>query len=293
MRLWYGRNFVVAVIVFATATLRGADVFVECESFDNLGGWVVDSYSMRSMGSAYVMAHGCGKPVADAVGTVSVPAKGTYTAWARTRNWNAEWTKGAAGRFKVKVNGADLPGTLGVGDGSWSWCKVGEVSLPAGRAEIALHDLTGFNGRCDALFLTTAALDERSAASAAEKARAVRRGKVENDREEWDMVVVGGGVAGCCAALSASRYKLKTLLLQDRADRIVTGTRRIISQFLFIQHQSSIRLCHKTLGKRLGPSDGKTAHIGLGGMKRSKKDRKDQGHHADQLKQDCRFQDSH
>ena len=30
------------------------------------------------------------------------------------------------------------------------------------------------------------------------------------------MVVVGGGVAGCCAALSASRYKLRTLLLQDR-----------------------------------------------------------------------------
>ena len=185
MRLWYGRNFVGAVIVFATATLRGADVFVECESFDNLGGWVVDSYSMRSMGSAYVMAHGCGKPVADAVGTVSVPAKGTYTAWARTRNWNAEWTKGAAGRFKVKVNGADLPGTLGVGDGSWSWCKVGEVSLPAGRAEIALHDLTGFNGRCDALFLTTEAgtrdaCPYQGVAAAAEKARAERRGKVEN-----------------------------------------------------------------------------------------------------------------
>ena len=161
----------VVCCTFAMWSAKGSDVFVECESFAELGGWVVDAYSMRNMGSAYVMAHGCGRPVADAVGTVTVPAQGKYAVWARTRNWNAEWTKGAAGRFKVKVNGADLPGTLGVGDGSWSWRKAGEVSLPAGRAEVALHDLTGFNGRCDALFLTTAAFDARTAGLAAEKAR--------------------------------------------------------------------------------------------------------------------------
>ena len=213
-------KIVVSSIAFAFALVaaqgRAAEVFVECESFAELGGWVVDAYSMRNMGSAYVMAHGCGRPVADAVGTVTVPAQGKYAVWARTRNWNAEWTKGAAGRFQVKVNGVELTETLGVGDGAWSWRKAGEVSLPAGRVQIALHDLTGFNGRCDAIFLTTAAIDERSVASAAEKARASRRGKIEDDREAWDMVVVGGGVAGCCAALSASRYKLKTLLLQDR-----------------------------------------------------------------------------
>ena len=206
----------VAFVIVAPVMSHGADVFVECESFGDLGGWVVDAYSIRAMGSAYVMAHGCGRPVADAVGEVSIPAKGTYAVWARTRNWNAEWTKGAAGRFKVKVNGVELSETLGVGEGSWSWRKAGEVPLPAGRARLALHDLTGFNGRCDALFLTTRTLDPASAASAAEALRAARRGKVEDDREAWDMIVVGGGVAGCCAALSASRYGLKTLLLQDR-----------------------------------------------------------------------------
>ena len=207
---------VTLALAMLTVVSRAADVFVECESFTELGGWVVDAYSMRGMGSAYVMAHGCGRPVADAVGSVSIPQKGLYSVWARTRNWNAEWTKGAAGLFKVKVNGAELPETLGVGDSAWQWRKAGEVSLPAGRAEVALHDLTGFNGRCDALFFTTAVLDARTVAAAAEKVRASRRGKIEDDREAWDIVVVGGGVAGCCAALSASRYKLKTLLLQDR-----------------------------------------------------------------------------
>ena len=77
-----------AVALVASATSQNADVFVECESFGDLGGWVVDAYSIRAMGSAYVMAHGCGRPVADAVGEVSIPAKGTYAVWARTRNWN-------------------------------------------------------------------------------------------------------------------------------------------------------------------------------------------------------------
>ena len=39
-------------------------LFIEAESFQNLGGWVVDQQSMETMGSSYVMAHGMGVPVA-------------------------------------------------------------------------------------------------------------------------------------------------------------------------------------------------------------------------------------
>ena len=35
-------------------------------------------------------------------------------------------------------------------------------------------------------------------------------------RETWDLVVVGGGISGICVAQTAARYKVKTLLLQDR-----------------------------------------------------------------------------
>ena len=127
-------NLVSVLLVAASWQASGADIFVECESFKELGGWVVDAYSMRNIGSAYIMAHGYGRPVADAVGTLSVPAKGTYAVWARTRNWNAEWTKGAAGLFKVKVNGKELHETLGAGERSWGWRKAGEVSLETGAA---------------------------------------------------------------------------------------------------------------------------------------------------------------
>ena len=35
--------------------LLAATLFVECESFDDVGGWVTDTASVRQMGSAYLM----------------------------------------------------------------------------------------------------------------------------------------------------------------------------------------------------------------------------------------------
>ena len=41
-------------------------LFLEAESFRTPGGWVIDPSAMHKMGSAYLMAHGAGVPVADA-----------------------------------------------------------------------------------------------------------------------------------------------------------------------------------------------------------------------------------
>ena len=41
--------------------MLAATVFVECENFKDLGGWAVETQSMRQLGSSYVMAHGYGK----------------------------------------------------------------------------------------------------------------------------------------------------------------------------------------------------------------------------------------
>ena len=111
----------VSTLVAAGALLAAppASRFVECESFRDLGGWVVDPHSMRQIGSSYVMAHGCGKPVRDAVTTATFPVAGRYAVWARTRNWNAVWTKGAAGRFQVIVDGKALPTELGTNGKDW------------------------------------------------------------------------------------------------------------------------------------------------------------------------------
>ena len=51
-------------------------LFLEAESFRTLGGWVVDPSAMHRMGSAYLMAHGAGVPVADAETEFEITARG-------------------------------------------------------------------------------------------------------------------------------------------------------------------------------------------------------------------------
>jgi hypothetical protein len=212
-----------SLMIAASVAAAAETVYVECESFRELGGWTVDPHSSGKMGSAYIMAHGSGSPVADAVTEVEIPVSGKYSVWARTRNWNAEWTAlrkdcrnksaiPAAGRFRIAVGGMELPSVMGVGDSAWSWRKAGEVELAKGPVKVALRDLTGFNGRCDAVCLTADPDFE-----APERARLKAQGApAADDPVVYDLVVCGGGVSGCCAALAASRYGLKTLLIQDR-----------------------------------------------------------------------------
>ena len=207
--------------------MLAATMFVECENFEKLGGWTVETQSMRQLGSSYVMAHGYGQPVADAETKVDFPAAGEYVIWARTRNWNAEWAKGAAGRFRVEVlprseasHAPFLSEVLGAdADGKWHWQKAGTVRVaePAKRNTVRLHDLTGFNGRCDALYFTTEGDCPPADGAELEAWRHAKTGvKVVDCEKKYDLIVVGGGMAGTCAAIAANRYGMNVLLLQDR-----------------------------------------------------------------------------
>lgn len=195
-------------------------IFLEAESFERLGGWVVDSQSMEQVGSAYIMAHGMGVPVQDAETCCEIPEDGRWTVWARTRDWTAAWGRGTpAGRFNIVVNGKRLPATLGTGRQDWAWQKAGTASLKKGKATIALHDLTGFNGRCDAIYMTTDAKDvpPNGKEELAEFRRKALGLEVKEIEEEFDFVVAGGGIAGICAAISAARSGVKVALIHDRA----------------------------------------------------------------------------
>ena len=139
-------------IVSTTFSQQESSVFVETESFVNKGGWVVDQQSMDVMGSPYLMAHGMGIPVKDASTTVEFPATGKYQVFVRTRNWTSPWSDQAAGTFEVEVGGKKLKLVFGAGSGDWSWIDGGVVKISSKKVKVTLHDLTGFNGRCDAIF---------------------------------------------------------------------------------------------------------------------------------------------
>ena len=127
------------------------EVLLEAEQFASLGGWDLDQQSMDQMGSPYLLAHGLGTPVKDAVTTARFPDKGTYRVWVRTRDWVAPWkVKGAPGKFQVVINGEPLKETFGTKGAEWHWQDGGSVEVDV-EAKVALHDLTGFEGRCDAI----------------------------------------------------------------------------------------------------------------------------------------------
>ena len=192
-------------------------VLVEAEAFSATGGWVIDPQFMDQMGSPYLLAHGLGRPVKDAFTTVRFPAAGTYAVLVRTKDWVAQWkAPGTPGRFQLLINGIALKTTFGTEGAEWHWQRGGTVDVKGDlRLRIALHDLTGFEGRCDAiLFTTEAGLAPPNAAEAMSRFRRALLGYPEQveAQGEFDLVVVGGGIAGTCAALSAGRLGLKVAL---------------------------------------------------------------------------------
>ncbi len=198
----------------------GESVLVEAESFSKLGGWVVDPQFMDTMGSPYLLAHGLGKPVEDAQTTINLPAASTYRVWVRTKDWVARWkAPGTPGRFQLVLNEQTLSTTFGTVGADWHWQDGGTVKLPKGDTRLALHDLTGFEGRCDAILLSSDVdfkppnVDPKMAAFRRECLGYPEKPTVAGD---FDFVVTGGGIAGTCAALSAARLGLKVALVQDR-----------------------------------------------------------------------------
>src|SRR5262245_33317570 len=183
-------------------------LLIEAEQFEDCGGWVLDQQLMDQMGSSYLLAHGLGDPVRDATTEAQLPAPGRYRVWVRTRDWVAPWkAPGAPGRFQLLIEGKPLPVTFGTEGAEWHW-QDGRVVEMGNTARIALHDLTGFEGRCDAiLFCQDLKFQPPNELAALTKFRRQMLGFPSKPESAgiFDLVVVGGGLAGTCAALSAAR----------------------------------------------------------------------------------------
>ena len=209
-----------ALFLSTLGTVHAADLFVETESFANKGGWVVDQQFENLMGSSYLMAHGMGVPVADAQTDVKFPEAGTYYVYVRTYNWTSPWYEGEGpGKFTLSVGKKKLKAELGTQGNKWMWQAAGKVKVKDTETTLSLHDLTGFNGRCDAIYFTTNEGDVPPAEMAA--LETFRRDKLNMPEKaalagKFDLVVVGGGIAGMSAAVSAARLGCKVALINDR-----------------------------------------------------------------------------
>lgn len=212
--------------------------------FNDKGDWTLEQQFVLQMGSSYLMAHGLGTPLAkDAKTEINIPEDGDYRLWVRTKNWTAFWSEGKTpGIFQVLVDGKADPSEYGIGKtpldvkagidflddidtsrearaerAQWYWQKGETYHLTKGSHSIALHDLMGLDGRCDAIILTST---DEVPGDSLEDYRALREallgpGKPE-DKGNYDLVVIGAGMSGLCAAIAAARLGLKVALVQDR-----------------------------------------------------------------------------
>ena len=227
-------HILLVALISGASDASAAEVLVEAEGFSDCGGWLRDPQFMDVMGSPYLLAHGLGKPVADAATEVAFPQAGSYRLWVRTKDWVPAHHPGV---FRVVVDRTELAVTFGNQGQGWMWQDGGRVEVNKGRARIELRDLTGFDGRCDALFFTTDMdstppdhPDEKMAAwrrrllglaeipppAAGRRTRGVGDGSPNAAASQFEVVVVGGGLAGCSAALAAARRGLEVALIQNR-----------------------------------------------------------------------------
>jgi hypothetical protein len=208
-----------ASFVLSISASRAASVLIEAEGFKDAGGWVLDTQFIDTMGSPYLMAHGLGQPVRDAETTVMFPQRGKYRVWVRTFDWVPRWkARGAPGKFQVVIEGRPLPAVFGTIGENWEWQDGGTVEIVKNELTVTLRDLSGFNGRCDAIYFSTEASPPPNETGTLEKWRLATLGlpPEPEDAGEFDLVVCGGGYSGMGAAISAARMGCKVALIQNR-----------------------------------------------------------------------------
>jgi hypothetical protein len=215
----------IKTLVFLLVLLAGnalplfSQILVEAESFEHKGGWVVDQQFMDEMGSPYLLAHGLGVKVENAVTTVSLKKAGKFRVWVRTKDWVAPFkASGAPGKFNLVIDGILLPEVFGTKYADWTWQDGGIVEIKNASFRLELQDLTGFEGRCDAILFCDK-LDFQPTNDLKEltlfRRKLLGTTKTRNSGY-YDLVVVGGGIPGITSSLMAARKGLKVALIQDR-----------------------------------------------------------------------------
>ena len=170
------------------------------------------------MGSPYLLAHGLGRPVKDATTEIEFPAPGKYRVFVRTKDWVARWkAPGAPGKFELLIDGKSLGHTFGTKNAAWTWEAGGNVEITDTNVALSLRDLTGFEGRCDAILFTQGDPPPNdSDILPAWRRKMLGLGEKPIERADYDLVVIGGGYSGMGSALSAARMGCKVALVQNR-----------------------------------------------------------------------------
>lgn len=209
--------FILFLFISLHALLQAQEtIWIEAEDFNDLGGWTNDWQFIDQMGSPYLLSIGYGTPVQEATTTAKVTQPGYYRMWVRTHDW---FTPNHPGQFNIVIDNHQALKTFGrSGYEDWTW-EDGGIFYLKDNVNVKLKDVTGYYGRCDAFAFVT---DTNWIPPAKKEDIAplrIKYGAISNEIRKaghYDVVVIGGGVAGTLAAVSAAREGAKTVLIQNR-----------------------------------------------------------------------------
>ncbi len=191
-------------------------IWLEAEDFDDLGGWTKDWQFMDQMGSPYIFSIGYGSPVEQARTQANVPKPGYYRLWVRTHDWLTDYHPG---QFKVEINQNQSGKVFGrSGEEDWVW-EDGGVFYLEDKLDVRINDMTGYYGRCDAIVFSSDTIWVPPFSKEDIAPLRIQYGPISQqirDAGQYDVVVVGGGIAGTLAAVAAAREGAKTALIQNR-----------------------------------------------------------------------------
>lgn len=217
IKLFSATSLAPTALLAATNSRHPDDILCDAVSFASKGGWLVDPQFIEQMGAPYLLAHGMGQPVENATTTIHANSAGQYHLWVRTKDWcPGPWE--APGRFQIKVNGRVQPSIFGT-NADWAWQRGAVVELKKGSNTLELVDLTGFEGRCDAIFFTKDKTFQPPNDLLQLATWRRHQHGLSNEVDEtldFDLIIAGGGIAGCAAALAADEQGLKVALIHNR-----------------------------------------------------------------------------
>ena len=213
------KSILFLLLLFLPQYISSQTLFLEAENFSDKGGWMVDHQSYDQIGSFYLLAHGNGVPVKNASTNFVISKSGEYHVYVLTRNWMATWyedNKYAPGVFQVALNDKKLNNSSGNSGKNWDWQYCGSMNLAKGSNKIELIDQTGFGARCDAVLITTDRDNDIIKNKEILKKTREQTYITNTEKKEYELIVVGGGIAGLSAAITSSRHGLKTCLINNR-----------------------------------------------------------------------------
>lgn len=191
-------------------------LWIDALDFKEYGGFVRETQFVREMGQGYLIADGAGMPVCPAKTSFSVLEAGMYRFFIRTKNWCPDY---APDGLQIVVDGVKSEHICGkMHSQGWYFEIAADFDLKAGEHKLEIFNTDGWFARFAAVVITGDYnfYPSRDVEKLLKQRALIKGIKSDIQKSQFELIVVGGGVAGITAAITAARYGVKTALVNDR-----------------------------------------------------------------------------